>query len=84
MHEGFVSTTLGLPGIPAEAEEIIVALEPEDSGKLPQITSLLSLVRVPFTVVPSLLEEKVLAGGQTDIAPVRVLAPAGAAGERKR
>ena len=39
------------------ASEVVVALDPEDSGQLPEITKLLSLAHVPFRVVPSLFEE---------------------------
>ena len=55
------------------ADEVVVALEPEESGRLPQITSFLSLVRVPFKIVPSLFEETAIAHVQDEIAPVRVL-----------
>jgi exopolysaccharide biosynthesis polyprenyl glycosylphosphotransferase len=43
------------------AEEIIVAMEPEEEGELVHAVDLLSLVRVPLTIVPSLFEEIVLA-----------------------
>jgi exopolysaccharide biosynthesis polyprenyl glycosylphosphotransferase len=56
-----------------KADEVIVALEPEDSGRLPEVTHFLSLVRVPFTIIPSLFEETMVAGGQIDVAPIRVL-----------
>jgi exopolysaccharide biosynthesis polyprenyl glycosylphosphotransferase len=56
-----------------EADEVVVALEPEESGMLPQITSFLSLVRVPFKIVPSLFEETVIAGGHDDITPAHIL-----------
>jgi exopolysaccharide biosynthesis polyprenyl glycosylphosphotransferase len=39
------------------ASEVVVALDPEDYGQLPEVTKLLSLAHVPFSVVPSLFEE---------------------------
>ncbi len=39
------------------ASEVVVALDPEDSSLLPDITELLSLAHVSFRVVPSLFEE---------------------------
>jgi exopolysaccharide biosynthesis polyprenyl glycosylphosphotransferase len=39
------------------ASEVVVALDPEDSAHLPEVTKLLSLAHVPFRVVPSLFEE---------------------------
>lgn len=55
------------------ADEVIVALGPQDSGRLPEITSFLSLVRVPFKIVPSLFEETAVAAQQGDLTPVSVL-----------
>jgi exopolysaccharide biosynthesis polyprenyl glycosylphosphotransferase len=56
-----------------DADEVVVALEAEESGKLPQITGFLSLVRVPFKIVPSLFEETAFLGGPDDITPAHVL-----------
>jgi exopolysaccharide biosynthesis polyprenyl glycosylphosphotransferase len=39
------------------ASEVVVALDPEDQGRLPQVAELLSLAHVPFKVVPSLFEQ---------------------------
>jgi len=39
------------------ATEVVVALDPEDQGRLPQVAELLSLAHVPFKVVPSLFEQ---------------------------
>jgi exopolysaccharide biosynthesis polyprenyl glycosylphosphotransferase len=39
------------------ASEVVVALDPEDSALLPEITELLSLAHVSFRMVPSLFEE---------------------------
>ncbi len=39
------------------ASEVVVALDPEDSGQLTEITKVLSFAHVPFRVVPSLFEE---------------------------
>jgi exopolysaccharide biosynthesis polyprenyl glycosylphosphotransferase len=48
-------------------------LEPEESGLLPKLTSFLSLVRVPFKIIPSLFEETAFASGPDDITPAHVL-----------
>ncbi len=55
------------------AEEVVVALEPEDRGKLPEITNFLSLVRVPYKIVPSLFEENMLASARDELTPADVL-----------
>jgi exopolysaccharide biosynthesis polyprenyl glycosylphosphotransferase len=55
------------------ADEVVVALEAEESGKLPQLTSFLSLVRVPFKIIPSLFEETAFAGSPDDITPAHIL-----------
>jgi exopolysaccharide biosynthesis polyprenyl glycosylphosphotransferase len=39
------------------AQELVIALEPEDQLSLQRVTSLLSLAHVPFKIVPSLFEQ---------------------------